>query len=367
MACDQPNLSKRSTPEFRSLDGLGPLQPITATLLPSPPLLVSDNPETVTPDEPEQGVLWRQILKGTGALACRVFLWHLNESGLSRKLGLTLENRGTAGITVLSMRRQSEVVTGSAKFLRLGQCIAEAVLADTLDAKTPQDPAIPPGETGLLEAFPWGKHGLCGAQYELRLGSSDAGTPLDGALRVVFGAPGSDLRSFQGPPLAPNGPHARGGWEGSELAVTAGYRIAGDGTAPRVHYRLAEGQSGSADFLFRSDNTTEQPAPYPTAHNRANFGVIYRDFRLTVTNESPEDRDLEFFLNPRGGIFAGAVRTSTALSQVHGIPRLDPWDESVSLGVIRCPGESTLEETIELMVAGAANTPVALVVQPTGG
>ena len=66
------------------------------------------NPESVS--DPRQGVLWWQQLPSgdgggvPGEHTSRLFMWHVNETGRERNLGLTLENRGTEPLQVLRLR-----------------------------------------------------------------------------------------------------------------------------------------------------------------------------------------------------------------------------------------------------------------------
>lgn len=379
MAAGQPNIQRRNRADLKKVTSLGTRCPLTyPATLDGPPLMVSDNPETIGLAQPTEGVLCRQaIVAGTPSLS-RVFLWHVNDTTSRRRLGITIENRGAAAIRVVRLAGDSGVVTD---YLDLGQRLAKALLTGTLDVGVPVDTEIPPGQTGLVQEFDWQPGKLCGAQYEIRVESVDE-APLNYIVRTVYGDAGRNLREFRSEPLplvTQPGTHVRGCWSGSEIRVEAQYEISASGAPLRAHMRLAAGDKQAADlqevpdFLLRADNVSNMP-PGSMAANRANFGAQYREIRPIFDNHSDYHQDLQLWLVPRGGTFAGTVRSSSMIPSVRGVPVLENPDpqagagpegannrcDAVRLGQVGCPPHSQVIETLAL----AASTPVALVIEP---
>jgi hypothetical protein len=160
MACGQNDLAPVDTPAFADAARLGTELSFEAVrLLPGPPLMVSDNPETVTT---AQGVLWRHILR----------------TGHPRKLGLTVETLGAIPMQIAAIRREVHVVSDSREYLPLGRCLAKAMLADTPEAPNGSHPrgCWRASEIALEARYVLGADGMA-APFHCRLGTGAGGAP----------------------------------------------------------------------------------------------------------------------------------------------------------------------------------------------
>jgi len=349
MSCLQEDLGVVGVPDLGSEGTIA-----NGGALSSLPLMVSDNPETVSG---ASGTLWQHSLaSASGAITSRLFLWHVNGSGSSKKLGVTVENTGDTPLKISSVKRQTG--TGG-DYLEIGKCNAKALLGATLDNHTPVDAGdIAAGSVGLVEEFSWNSGAFRGAQYEITVATSSGSGNVSYILRTVWGATTSNLRTFKASPVALVGTHPRGSWPASEITVDL---IWGTGpTAPPVtqSYRLA---NRVHDFICKA---ADSELPNLASDNPANFGSICRKINLKLQNMSMEDVTVAVYVNPRGGAFAGSVRASTMLPGARGIPKLNAPGDAVRLGTIVSPKQTQKTEEIELVVAGGSATPLLIIVVP---
>lgn len=325
--------------------------------------MVSDNPETLANDvNPDEGVLWQHALGGDGPAISRVFLWHVNKLGSARKIGLTIQNDSSVDLRVCTVRRQTQLPNVT-NYLTIGICLAKALLGDTLDTIAPVDTGLSPGQVGLIEQFDWPDNGFRGAQYEVHVEPVEGAGPIGYTLRTVYGLPATNLRTLVAAPVPKSGPHARGSWSVSEVMVTCPYGVPQNGDAVPTWFSLATGEDNALDFVFKQ---LHSQIPMAAVNNKGQFGAMYRSIQLTLDNLSPVARQFRVYLNARGGVFAGAVRSSSLEPQVRGIPPLNAPGQVVRLGdgTITAPALGQVTETIELAVAGGAATPVAIIIQP---
>jgi hypothetical protein len=415
MPCRAPNLAFRTENQYTFREGAAFWSPLHA----SPPLMVSDNPETVenTPGDPlgdhiprpAEGVLWQQTTELNLSLRHRVFAWHVNEIGHNRFFGVTIENIGQQPILIANRRTQFFGDRAGGNFLNRGLCLADALLAGTLDQYR-QDETVLVGvstptvaQRAVIFDAPWnvGDNNMITLQMDFRvvqvptLGGIDLFPSY--ILRTVYADTVVALAEQDDPPLQtqwdlalrPPAPatHARGGWRFSEIQASFEYIIPG-GRDIALPARFNMPSPGTHQFtrnVSADNNAGQGPATRQGAlDNRAPFGGIMRA-TLRVLNLCEFSRVLELTLQPRalaelrpdqrgqaGQQYAGASQL-----RAQGVRRIPPLGKHVAqnpnnrntldsaiLGAIEVPPLQVSEYTLSVVCAGASTAPIALNVFP---
>ncbi|MER3462812.1 MAG: hypothetical protein C4342_07510 [Armatimonadota bacterium] len=291
-----------------------------------------------------------------------MFLWHVNGTGISKKIGITIGNGAAVGgpsLRITAKRQQGQETSG-ANYLTLGKCIAKALLGATLDTVTPVDALVTPQHVGLIEEFTWPNGALQGGEWEITIQQEGNPTgPVSYRLRTVFGPTTADLRQYQGTPLPSSDPHVRGGWDDSEIQLTYVFGIP-PGQAYTSGIKLADASANppSPDFLLTKSTSYDSTN---ATDNKANFGAIYQNIQLQIDNgRETAARTVSIYLGGRGGAFTGAVSSSLLGSSVSGIPTLSVNSDVVSLGQVSVPAGRGQNVTVRVAVGGASSTPFAL-------
>lgn len=116
----------------------------------------SNRPETLTAADMANGVLWRHNKQVTAGdhIHYRVFLWHKNGTGEDVKIGLTLENKSTDSMNVVTVTGDGVIkrtaVSNGGPLSDVGRCIAQAQLGNTLDPFSPQESSVAGSSVGVI-------------------------------------------------------------------------------------------------------------------------------------------------------------------------------------------------------------------------
>ncbi len=120
-------------------------------------LMLSDNPETLTPVTvpARQATLWHDVVRTTTrTVKHRIFGWHYNKIDAPVKLGITVENKSDAALEVRHIERALEIAPEDGNWIMdVGQNIAKSCLAGTMKRLKPVDRHKFGKGTALLEEF----------------------------------------------------------------------------------------------------------------------------------------------------------------------------------------------------------------------
>jgi hypothetical protein len=324
-------------------------------------LMLSDNPETLTPVTvpTEQATLWHDVVRTTTrTVKHRIFGWHYNKIGGPVKLGITVENKSNAPLEVRHIERALEIAPEDGNWIMdVGQSIAKSCLAGTMERLKPVDRHKFGKGTALLEEFELPEGSLAGFTYDLTVEYAEGHGTLDYVIRTVVSKDTrNDLRSIHAEPLPPVPPpqaHPRGVWSFSETNAQMPEYVVGQSANYRACATKQLNGEAPADLLFTGTRSELGPA----LDNRGQFGVIY-NATIPIVNHGDEERTVRIHANPRGGAFAGSVRIDDC---VYGIPLLRDNTKVCRLADISVPpGRSSY--SLSFMIAGSATTPLGLYV-----
>ena len=301
-------------------------------------LLLSDSPETVTDD----GILYQDNVTGSG----RVFFHHVNGSKVTKKFAVVLENRGisTAYVTV----NNHGLGGPGLDYLAVG--------------KNAQRDYMKGQEAYLIEIPPKGAVSLFGKDITVQpdmlvSGIYDFKADQNVTLKVVMAPRAADTINFAGQAnvLPPDVYRLRGTFDASDLMVvpTKVYNAETDGT---VAITLADNVIDKYLTGIDATNGTQ-------VINYGNYGVVYNIFMPTEGNKK-----LDYYLNPWGGSYAGAMGVKYKQNQLSPV---NTPDGKLSIG------ENTLQSLAFLgsyqsgeslwftfSPPGSSNLPVRLLVNP---
>jgi hypothetical protein len=295
---------------------------------PSRYLVVSNAPETITPDTwngdtNPVGQLYRcRIpLPASGELPVRVFLWHKNEIGAIKTIWIALR-MGSGSAQLIDHRA---LAPDYGQEYDRGMCLAKAQLFGTIE------------ETGYhtaTEITATSDVGL--GNYEVKNGE------MVTAIHefTVKGSPGQvlDLRTIitdgtnYGQPynkcLKPR--HIRGWWPFSELLATAeDWDVGASLLEPGNQHHIPLCEKGGKDQeVFRWQGPEVDPFGHPQdspSGNRGLFGVNAR-YRIRLRNTADHKRYVSFHLRARetGGAYFGAALAleEDEIKTLGGVPRI---------------------------------------------
>ncbi|MDO7906778.1 hypothetical protein Q5741_10115 [Paenibacillus sp. JX-17] len=324
-------------------------------------LMVSDNPETLTPQSlPENtGTLWHDVVQTTRhSVKHRIFGWHYNLTGVDVQIGVTVENKCSDRIEVRHIERSLVISPSDGNWLiDVGQKLAVDCIGGTLEAIRPVDPYKFGAGNALLESFGLPAGSLAGFIYEFTVEHADGRGSLDYRVRTVASKDAeTDLREITAPALPalppPQG-HPRGVWPFSLTdAVTPVYTV---GTSANYRACASKTLSGGvpADLLYRAASSLLEPA----LDNSGQFGAVYQ-VTIPIRNTGSETKTVRIRINPRGGAFAGAVRVG---DDVYGVPLLRDNTKACRIADLAvAPGETAF--TFQFMTGGASSTPLGIYV-----
>ncbi|MDD2498146.1 MAG: hypothetical protein PHY90_08465 [Desulfitobacteriaceae bacterium] len=351
MTCTQTNLTKGTM----TITGT-PVNVASANQTGTRRLMISDNPERFDLGFYNSATLWHdQVNTSSTSITHRVFLWHLNETGASVKLGLTLQNLSTSNSIQVSNGKK-EIGYAASDYLSVGLCTSKACLGGTMDTLTPVDATVVANSAGVISEATYQTNRLMGAIFEFTVSRSSGSGNLYYKLRTVMSRnTGTNLRTITSDPVEPDSEanHPRGSWSFSELdALTPTYTVGNIG-----FYNVSAGGSSP-------DNKFTTSASYNSGdaiENKGHFGVKY-NLTIPVNNNTSSSKTIRVRLNPRGGTYAGAFRNTSGTTR--GIPALaiKSPQEVVNPVDFTVPANTTTNCQCSLMHAGGAAMPIGVYV-----
>ncbi|MGW8958516.1 hypothetical protein [Paenibacillus sp. NPDC055715] len=334
MSCSQPNLTPVALSAIPSPVLSSGYSPISGQRL-----YVCDNPEPLGSSTFTTPIitLWQDSVPSTTSVRYRVFMWHHNDTGHAIKYGLTVGNGGASPIKVSSIKYETTVTSNNGDILtNAGLCLAKALLGQTLTAGN-TSVTVPANSVRTVKEFTLDVGQVRGLVMEFTLSSSSA---MAAKIRTVAAESTSAmLNTHQGPVIGSLLKHPRGTWnyanvQGSNATLTLG----------------SSGTSNSVAIL-------DDPAVFPgTLANQASFGGIYK-FNLNLRNTSGSTQTVNLYLNPRGGLFAGAIKVGN--NAVNGIAKTKPTTEAVKIAFFSLANGQSVNVPIQVTTAGGSSTPIA--------
>lgn len=318
-------------------------------------LLVSDNPESLTPNliSNSTATLSQQKVQSTGALnEHRVFGWHHNNLGRDIVLGITIENTSTT--TSLKVTKSEGVFKTSGNSwinYDIGLPIADRVLNDKLNQSVSTGITIGPGETKIIESYDLYNTYIIGFLHDLDIQPIN-GNESNYIIRTVLSKNNEDLAAVHSEPVPvnPQAPHPRGVWSSSTIqSEFPTYTI---GTS-EVGYSISNGKT---DNLLNKESSMQHPNG--VMGNSGHFGVNYL-VNIPIDNPTGQAQKVKLKLSGRGGFYSGAIKIN---GQVYLIPTLRPGTEYLELPGQLVEGSSEVI-SLEIMHAGGSNLPLAIYVE----
>ncbi|WP_145949513.1 hypothetical protein [Paenibacillus sp. Y412MC10] len=327
-------------------------------------MFISDNPETINNAvlPSTYATLWNDAVSGQTTVKYRVFLWHLNTTGSTIKVGLTLGNGSSSDTYNIANLKTAVAVTSN--FLPQGQCAAAALLGQTLDLDKPV--SIANGKVGLIKEWSVPNGSLVGGVMEFDL-SSSLSQAMVYKLRSVAGKGTADLTLHQGAVVPSVGVHPRGSWSFSDIQGSS------SSSTSQAPFAYAAGDSERSVSISNgtNDNLMTASTSYQSAdalNNPGHFGVIYyATFRFT--NPTSSAKNIQIRLVARGAAYLGAIRANNITNKIPrltaqaGPPDKFPTQQGVSFATVNVPAGQTIDFPVKVAHAGGANLPVALVVK----
>ncbi|MBT9174282.1 MAG: hypothetical protein DDT21_02695 [Syntrophomonadaceae bacterium] len=347
MACTQPNLPIEIIPNVSPVNISGATIAETTRRF-----LFSDNPESIfSADFGSNKIitLWHDTVTGRNTVSYRAYLWHLNKTANSIKVGMTIGN-GSAADTyrVENLRMQADITTN---FAAQGICCAKALIGNTMDIVTPVDASILPGRVALVREWTLSPDRLIGAVMEFDLVNTTSSTnALIYRVRTVASSNTTEnLRLHQGAPVSPNHPsHPRGSWSFAGIQGNT------------VTYNLGSGDLNTSISNSSTDNVFTAANSFDSANAISLTGQWGARYYVTVNlrNTSSTTRRNSIYLNGRGGIYGGAVRVDSGAT--NGVPILQPFTQGVLIATRDVPVNGNINVNLIISNAGSTNTPVAI-------
>lgn len=156
------------------------------------------------------------------------------------------------------------------------------------------------------------------------------------------------LNTHQGPVIGTVLTHPRGTWNYAD--------VQGD------NFTLSLGSSNVSNsvgilgtpavFPEYSSNDTVYPNP-------GSYGGIY-NVNITITNTSGRAQTANLYLNPRGGLYAGAIKVGS--NAVNGINKVKAG-EAVKVGAFSLAIGQSITVPVQLTTAGGSSTPIGFFVR----
>ncbi|WP_226675831.1 copper amine oxidase N-terminal domain-containing protein [Rossellomorea aquimaris] len=315
-------------------------------------ILVSDNPERLTPSvvSPAGATLAQDTIdEQMTSKKHRVFGWNVNDMGDTIKVGITIENLSAdQPLTVENARGYSRKSNNGWINYDVGLPMADAMLNDRLSPSLDSSVTIQPGETILVDEYTLDEKYILGFVEDFTVKSQNHGKYI---IRTVMGQESDDLtlNHSNAVPINYDAQHPRGVWSSSELETTLpAYTVDSD----EVSYSLSNGKT---DHLLNSESALDNASN--GIPNPGHFGMKY-NVKLPIMNQTGQTKKIRIRAAGRGGAYSGAVKID---GKVHLIPTLQPATDTVTiLEKEISSGQEQLE--IELIHAGGSALPVALYV-----
>jgi hypothetical protein len=317
-------------------------------------LLVSDNPETLTPSlvPGTEATLSSHEMESAASLnEHRVFGWHLNRLGKKVSIGITIQNKSdTTSIEVSNSKGYVKKSGNSWINYDIGLPIADAVLNDKLNVSENQGIIIKPGETKVIEKYELYPGYIIGFLQDIDIKSVD-GTNSSYTIRTVLSKDDGDLTKIQSEPVPIDrtAAHPRGVWPFSTILTEfPAYTV----DSPEIGYNISNGQT---DHLQTEENSLSKING--AVGNPGHFGIVYR-VNIPIINPTGEPKVIKLKLAGRGGLYSGAIKMN---GKVHLVPTLKAGTEYIELPEYTVQGQSDVI-SLEIMHAGGASLPAAIYV-----
>lgn len=297
-----------------------------------PTLLFSDSPEMVY----ETGILYRDTIQGSG----RLFFHHVNGTDKPKKLAILVKNYGLrqAAFTVT----RSGIDGPSHDYQAVGKRSQEYYF-DRQKANT-----VKLGFGKTVELL--GGKGVVLPSDKLLTGTIDFTSDRPVEVTVLMCEPKTDIEIFaaMGKQLPLDEHPLRGTFAEADLNYKLQDTI---DTATGAGYALLLADSQTGEYLRGTDATTGLPA-----ENYGNYGVVYNiDYKLKG------DKPYELWLNPWGGMFAGAgVLEQSGQRKIINIPDIPAFGRLGEEGFCIARLEPNSEGRFTWSPPGASNLPIRL-------
>jgi len=344
---------KTSFLEKESKEITKPIPVSQASLLDSRMLMVSDNPEILTPETiPSENVtLWHHTVGSSEvSLDHRVFGWHINHLGQKVKVGITIENLSEKDeLEIVGLKGINRSSPNGWSNYDVGLPIAETVLSGQMLNLKLSVPLVQPGETILLQSFEVEPDNLIGFLDDFTIKNTGGTGEMKYKIRTVLTQSDSDLSAIKLHPVALDreNPHPRGNWSGSTIfAELPLYQVGSEETAYSI-------SNGITDNLLSEGKALTDPGS--VIGNPGHYGATYR-IRIPIVNNTGEAKTVRVRIGGRGGLYAGAVKTKEG---VFITPVLEPMKEAAN--VIDFEIQEN-QDAIDLEIMHAGGSALALAV-----
>jgi hypothetical protein len=356
-----------------------------------PNLVYSDSPECLTPTAPYgdavEGIFYKQV--GVSSTSFRLFLNHVNGTKSDKNVYYVLYNPSTTTPVTVSRGNYGVAVNSSftayESAVPAGQTALQRYLTGSSSASLG---TIPPGGAiarlvgnmpGSTGKNPCGTNVVLSAIYDLSAsgpvqvgiavvnGKIRKGQPTDtfeqNPLTYIFNAAFSGAATtYLGTPMLPQDSHVRGTFPHADRNVTLpAYDIdAGN----RYGWRLGDCEQGTGTTCTLTSaafSAEYEPAVDTAEYDIGNYGVMYH---VTVPTSTVYPATVvQALINPRGGSYAGVVKTSLdGIIRVPGSGVVTNSTEAVGIG--RIPGSLGTPFDVDLMPPAGSSLPVAIVLSP---
>lgn len=315
-------------------------------------LLVSDNPETLTPSlvpGTVETLAQHKVNTENASNEHRVFGWHLNKLGQKVRIGITIENHSTTtSLKVTSSKSYARMSGNSWINYDVGLPMADIVLNGQLKNSDSAGLTIKPGETKLIEEHELFPDYVIGFLQDLDISVLNGGSG-DYTIRTVLAKNDEDLSTIHTDqvPIDQFAAHPRGVWPSSTIVADVPAYTVG---SYEVGYNVSNGRT---DHLLTAQNSLS--TINGAVGNPGHFGMVYK-VNIPIENPTGQEQVVKIKLAGRGGLYSGAVKMN---GQVHLVPTLKPGTEYIELPeyTVTKPKDSI---TLEIMHGGGASLPAAI-------
>lgn len=342
--------------EFLQKESLSIARPINvpnARLVGNRRLMVSDNPENLTPQTipTDTATLWHDEVRSSElSVDHRVYGWHINQLGQKVMLAITIENlSSTNDIEVHSLKGTYRTSSNGWVNYDVGLPIAEAVLSGHLVPGKMSNTIVKPGKTAVIQVFELEDKHLIGFLNDFTVKKASGTGELHYKVRTVLSKTGTSLASIKSDPVKidPIAAHPRGVWRSSQLETEIPPYTVGSG---EVAYNISNGVTDHfmsiSEAIFDNEHCV---------HNPGHYGATYK-VKIPIVNPTGDVKKIRVRVSSRGGLYSGAVKVN---GTVYLIPVLAPATEVANIMDYEVRNE---HETIELefMHSGGSSLPLAI-------
>lgn len=323
-----------------------------ATLVESRDLLLSDNPEMLTParvPDNESTLSIHHVQSSNNTNEHRVFGWHSNDLDTTIMIGITIQNTSSTTPIEITTSKGASARSGISRIsYEVGLTIADAVFNNKFTRSSSQGIVIQPGETKVIESYALNDGRILGFLHDLDVRPVNGGS-MDYKIRTVLSKTNGDLTLINTDPVPTSSVHPRGAWEYSTIqADLPAYTI---GT-PLVGYNISNGYT---DHLLTAETSLSQTNG--TIGNIGHYGVDYK-VNIPIINPTGETKTIKLKFAGRGGTYSGAVKLN---GQVYLIGAIKPGTDYVEIPVTVEGYSKTIQ--LDIMHAGGGNLPLGVYIE----